>query len=94
MTTSIDEREQFYTNYWMALSDKGKSNIIRPIIENWTHYTIGDENSSFKGHYGRAFEIVMLNGDIIHTTNLWHQGTIPEQYRHLFENNALSVTSI
>ena len=86
------EHEAFLKSYWNALSARGKSNIIKPVICNWDHYVIGDENSPFKGFDGRKFKITYLDGSEVHTSNLWHQGIIPEEFRSLFTNNVSSVT--
>ena len=33
-----------------------------------------------RGFAGRRFKIRMLGGKIIETTNLWHQGRIPDEF--------------
>ena len=55
------------------------------------HYWIGEEKTNsglgFRGFGGRKFKI--KKGDkIITTTNLWHQGKIPEHFKELLPDNA------
>lgn len=37
---------------------------------------------------GRKFHIQMHDGQVIETTELWHQGTIPEHFRERLPDNA------
>lgn len=76
-------------NYWVNISHRKNS-----VICNWNHYVICAENSPFKGFDGRKFKITYLDDSTVYTTNLWLQGTIPEQYRHLFKNNTKSVENV
>lgn len=61
----------------------------------WTHYMVGSADSSMKGFDGRRWNIKITDdegnkqklagterrvGQSIETDNLWHQGTIPEEY--------------
>lgn len=58
------------------------------------HYVIGkeDNKAGFRGFAGHKFVIEFISGPhqgkIIETTNLWHQGKIPEEYRELLPDNA------
>lgn len=47
------------------------------------HFMIGEEdgNRMFRGFGGRKFKIRFFDGREVETTNLWHQGTIPEIWR-------------
>ena len=85
------EYEEFLESYWNELAVRGSKKEIKPVIYNWVHYIIGDEKSLFKGFDGRKFKITYIDGNVTYTNNLWHQGTIPETYRHLFTNNVLSI---
>lgn len=58
------------------------------VIVNGTCYHIGDENSPscFRGFGGREFTIrFKKDGKIVKTTNLWHNGKVPESY-HVEDN--------
>lgn len=58
-------------------------------IVKGSHYTIGDENStSSRGFAGAKVRIKFFDGREVISTNLWHNGTIPEEYKELFEDNA------
>lgn len=60
------------------------------IIVNGTCYAIAPAPiNGFYGFGGRRFKIKMLDTDkIVETNNLWCQGEIPEEYRHLLPNTA------
>jgi hypothetical protein len=52
------------------------------------HYWIDDERSSgSRGFSGRRF-VIRKGSVLVTTTNLWHQGTIPELFRDLLPDNA------
>jgi len=55
---------------------------------NGEHYTIGSETSGMKGMGGRKYRIKFNNGEVVETTNLWHQGDIPEQLKDILVDNA------
>lgn len=79
----VDNNDEFWAQ---QLSDR--SNAV--VIGN-QHYRIGDENSpSFlRGHGGREFQFRMLDtGQVVTTTNLWSQGTIPPAWRSKFPPTA------
>lgn len=68
--------ECFHTWFWKnALDDEA---II--IDQNCYHAAPEHDNSGFRGFGGRRFKIRMLSGKIIETTNLWHQGRIPDEF--------------
>lgn len=94
MDSSVSEYEEFLKSYWADLADRGSKKEIKSVICNWVHYVIGDDKSAFKGFDGRKFKITYLDGTVVYSQNLWHQGTIPEDFRHLFANNVSSVASI
>ena len=48
-------------------------------------YMVGPENvKGIKGFGGRRFKIKLETGQIIETTNLWTQGTVPEYWKKFF----------
>ena len=59
------------------------------------HYVIGRENVAecIKGFGGNPWEVEFTSGPhvgkTIRTTNLWHQGTIPDSYRDRLTPNAI-----
>jgi hypothetical protein len=57
------------------------------------HYRVGREPKSAtpsfcKGFGGQRFKIKFLDGRLIETTNLWHQGVIPKRFYDRFPINA------
>ena len=54
------------------------------------HYHISEENSRspFKGFGGCKSVIKFFDGREVITTNLWHNGEIPESHRGLLPDNA------
>jgi len=58
---------------------------------NRVHHYISNEikgGDHLKGYSGYRFYVHFKDGRNVTTTNLWHQGTIPEHFHHLFEINA------
>lgn len=80
--------ECFVTDYWnerVALRDTADSVRI-----NGIQYFIDKENSksSFRGFGGRKFIIEFFDGRVVTTTNLWHNGEIPDTHKSLLPDNA------
>lgn len=55
-------------------------------IIDGNHYIIGGELN--KGFGGRKFTIKFMDGRVVETCDLWHQGKIPESYREVLSDNA------
>lgn len=70
-----------------VLAESGAALCVRI---SGTHYIVGKEDAprGCKGFDGREFVIKMHDGRRIVTTNLWHQGRIPDRFRDLLPNNA------
>ena len=68
---------------WLNLIDANDDNTI--ITEDYERYHIvpDNPNATFKGFGGREFTITKMDGSQIITRNLWHQGFIPQRFRHL-----------
>lgn len=81
----------FNCNYWNEKVEiKDNPNAVR--IEG-VQYFIGIENTSifatpFRGCGGRYFKIKFFDDRIIETTNLWVNGKIPFNFKHLLTDNA------
>ena len=84
--------EVMMTNFW---EDQLKSRTDAFVIKG-EHYRIGSESDpkKFKGMGGAKHIIQAKNGERIVTTNLWHQGTVPEEYRELLPDSASFVRKI
>jgi hypothetical protein len=57
------------------------------------HYWLGagGGDSRWRGHGGREFTIRRLSGELVVTTDLWHQGIIPPHFRERLPDNAAFV---
>lgn len=91
--------ERYYGEYSDCCSSecfakKFWNNIVaekdKHIIVDGTCYAIAPAPiNGFYGFGGRKFKIKMFGtGEVIETNNLWCQGEIPEEYRHLLPNTA------
>lgn len=65
----------FTKNYW-------NNKLNNAIVINGKCYHVGEENNSkyFRGMGGAKYTIKKKDGTIIHTTNLWQNGIIPEEF--------------
>lgn len=81
----------FICSLWLDYLDELNKDE-RVVFINNCRYTIGDETpslSTYRGFGGRRFIIKYLNtNDTITTTNLWHNGEVPEHMQHMFPNTA------
>lgn len=75
----------FNCSYWSDLIPV-RNNAV---IVDGVHYMIGPEDKGgMRGFGGRRFDVVFFNGKRITTTNLWHQGTVPDHFRNRLPDNA------
>ncbi|MEV0149746.1 MULTISPECIES: hypothetical protein [unclassified Nonomuraea] len=61
------------------------------VVVDGEHYTIGGDTGGFRGFGGRRFGIEWFDGRKATTRNLWHQGTVPAEWRHRYPDNARFV---
>ncbi|TDD36107.1 hypothetical protein E1286_38740 [Nonomuraea terrae] len=61
------------------------------VVVDGEHYAIGGDTGGFRGHGGRRFDIEWFDGRTATTRNLWHQGTVPAEWRHRYPDNARFV---
>lgn len=82
--------ECFHINFWNELVGiKDKPHVVRV---DGTHYSIGRENEGgMRGFGGRKFHVKFFDGREVITTNLWHNGAIPESHKELLPDNAVFV---
>ena len=86
--------ECFHTHLWDERVAAGYNpNIVR--IDGVQYY-IGKENikSSSRGFGGTKFIIKFNDGREVTTTNLWHNGKIPESHKRLLPDNAKFIKEI
>lgn len=79
-----------YDGYWEFRYKASIENEYACPVINGIAYFIGNENSksSFRGYDGQPFYITFDDGTMIRTTNLWHNGTVPETYKDRLPDNA------
>lgn len=81
--------ECFHTNYWQEIiSDKEHHVVIDGVCYYLDRNNLHGSVHGFKGFDGHKFTIEMETGEIIETTNLWLNDTVPEQYRDALKDNA------
>lgn len=82
----------FTTRFWKerAEEDAKYPPHTAVITDNYEHYVIDDEDSKdpFRGFGGAKVTITFKDGTVIHSTNLWYQGEIDNEFRYLFTPNA------
>jgi len=77
-------------HFWLRKVELSEEDRVRQVIVDNIHYMIGKQNTSgFKGFGGREFIIQFFDGRIVETSNLWHQGEIPERFRSMLPDNAV-----
>jgi len=84
----LERNRSFVRRYWLDLVDR-KFQPYSVRIDG-EHYMIAREDATgaFRGHSGRKFTIRFDDGRTVTTTNLWSQGTIPEEFKSDLPDNA------
>lgn len=87
----------FIDTFWAELLEADKRHLFAVVTDDYVHYWIGDEDASPKrgpgrGFDGRRFRVSFKDGRVLWTTNLWHQGTIPENWQDRYIPNAEVVS--
>lgn len=77
--------ECFHKKFWNDIVNEKDEHLI---INGECYYNETIPDGIYKGFGGRGFKIKKFDGTIIQTSNLWHQGTVPEEYKDLLPNNA------
>lgn len=72
-------------SFWEdQLADRTNAFVI-----NGEHYRTGKEYpQKGYGFGGEHYRIITLAGQVIDTCDLWHQGTVPPEYRNQLPDNA------
>lgn len=86
--------ECFLCDFWSSLV--GKDGII--VVRNdgkRHHYQIGPDTGekSWKGFGGDRWRILFEDGRVIETTDLWHQGDVPERFHDRFPVTARFINA-
>lgn len=89
MTKELSQSE---TDFWNRARAFAKDEPERSVRIAGKHYAIWPEtDTGARGFGGRQFTIQFSDGRVVRTTNLWHQGEIPEQFRAFLPDNARFV---
>ena len=87
----LENKHCFDCDYWLKLHEDDITNRKdhKYVIENGTHYVIEPEDSTdyFRGFGGTKVRIKFFDGTEVISTNLWHQGEIPERFRDIMPDN-------
>lgn len=85
--TMVERSLCFMCLFWIELvEERGDP---RHLVSNGHHYTIHDENMrGMRGFGGRKWAVYFHDGRREITTNLWHQGEVPERFRERLPDNA------
>ena len=85
--------ECFAAKFWL---DKVKriNNPNQAVIDNVVYYIDREDiPKDLKGFGGAVHFIKFNDGRLIKTTNLWHNGKLPEAFRSVLPNNAVFLTA-
>ena len=86
----VEHQMCFGCNFWREKTKPEVRDALNTIRADGVHYTIEDEYSqdSFRGYSGSKWIIRLSTGEVVVTTNLWHQGKIPGVFKDQLPNNA------
>ena len=86
------ERLCFTCAFW---KDKINNPLPNRQIIDGAHYTFSPwaiQPQTFIGHGGQVFHILLNDGAVIRSNNVWCQGEIPERFRSMLPNTARFIT--
>lgn len=85
----------FGCSFWLRKTEYPDYVANRRAIINGEHYMVYAETDGLiKGSGGRRVIVKFFDGRIIHSNNIWCQGTIPERFREMLPDNAIFVPTI
>lgn len=89
----IARRECFDCNHWLGFVRMGGGLVIARDGHR-SHYQVGTGGGEprFRGFGGAKHRIRLADGRVIETTDLWHQGRIPERFWDRLPVNAEFVS--
>jgi hypothetical protein len=81
-----------FNTFWTKLVMKRHDGLS--VIANGQHYRIAPESAEgMRGFGGAKWLVQFLDGrGDVQTSNLWHQGAVPEQFRRFLPDNATLIS--
>ena len=78
----------FDCSFWLKKTEYTGVVASRRAIIDGEHYMVYAETDGLiKGSGGRRVIVQFFDGRIIHSNNLWCQGTIPQRFREMLPDN-------
>ena len=79
---------------WMNAGDVTEDG--EPCVRfNGAHFVLGSRGleapASCRGFAGQRCTITLKDGRVLTSVDVWHQGMIPDEYRHELPDNAISM---
>lgn len=83
----------FNKNFWEEkIAHLDEHPIIDGVCYHLDRKNLHGGFAGFKGFGGRRFKIKFLaTGEVVETTNLWHNGEVPAEYRDRMPDSAVFV---
>ncbi len=83
------ENNCYDCSFWLVKVNYPHYMVRHQVIISGHHYMWYAETAGFiRGFGGRRFKIQFLDGRIVETNNLWHNGQVPERFRSMLPDNA------
>lgn len=76
----------YHCDFWMEKVQMRNRDDVARI--NGYHFLVGDLRSKVKGMSGAKITIRYADGRVVHTDNLWGQGTVPSRFKIVLFDNA------
>lgn len=92
MKITKESSENFYEEFWTEKVHAKKQNSHRYPVANGEMFYVGSDTDYVKGFCGTKFCIKFFDGTVIYTNNLWHNGTIPDNFREKLPDDATLET--
>ena len=84
--------EDFYKEFWAEKIDVKKRSFHHYPVVNGEMFHIGNDTDYVKGFCGTKFCIKFFDGTVVYTDNLWHNGTIPDNFKKILPDDATLET--
>lgn len=92
MRVSNKSSEDFYKEFWTEKINAKKRSFHRYPVVNGEMFRVGNDTDYVKGFCGTKFCIKFFDGAVVYTNNLWHNGTIPDNFKKSLPDDATLET--